>query len=922
MDENAGRWVRLEALFAAAADLPRPRQTAFIEKATASEPDLGHELQILLDHDTGARSRIEQAIHSAASPAGSLEWIRRRVGPYRIVREVGRGGMGLVFEAVRDDDEYRKTVALKVAPWWCDLAFLRERFRRERQILSGLEHPNIARLLDGGTHGGVTYFAMEFVEGLRITDYARDLKLPDKIELFRDVCAAVQYAHQSLVVHRDLKPSNILVNKEGVPKLLDFGIAKLLNPLEEDATATRAALWTPDYASPEQVRARPVTTRTDVYSLGLILFEMLTGEKAQIADTSTPLALDGSICQKETPLASHGVAARGDRALARHLEGDLDTIVATATRKEPDRRYGSVAALSDDLGRFLKGLPIEARPGTFGYRTGKLLRRHLIGAVATLLILVAIVGGALTILYQARRAERRFQQVRSLANTVLFGVHDRLRNLAGATETREWAVRTALEYLDDLSKDTGRDESMLKELAAAYLQIGDVQGYPFLPNLGHREAAMISYRKAANLAERIETSHRGPEARRLLARSHQRIAAMLRTFGQTKASIEEYQRAFAEAKPLLDANPNPPDDVELLCTILLTLGQAEAVTGNVTEASGLWMRGESLRERLASAKGSDPLQTKLVRTEKYVIRALMYSGDLEAAERTAVEGVRTREIAAGREPGNAALRRDLGNSYGELAYIYFHSSFLSYGDREKAAMYQQKSLEITRDLAAADPSNATAQADLSITEVDLCAALAAGAPAKAIGYCRDGLDLAARWPQLNPEGGLSQLADALARLGRPREALKALRSAIQMRQDLGRRDPAHFVIRQQLLRGYNQMAALLLATGDVVAARAQHIQAVALAEELVTAVPGNLLARRDLADTYEAFGRYFEGRDWSQSRAWYQKSLDIWTDWPRLAPAGRMDKARRLNAQLFVARCVRMLHCEAGQCRVVAAAAW
>ena len=895
MEENARRWVRLEELFAAAADLPRPRQIAFIEQETASDPELGRELRNLLAHDTGARSRIEQAVQSAARP---LDWEGRRVGPYRIVREVGRGGMGLVFEAVRDDDEYRKTVALKVAPWWCDLYELRARFKRERQILSGLEHPNIARFLDGGTDGRVTYFAMEFVEGRRITEYARDLKLTEKLRLFRDVCAAVHYAHQSLVVHRDLKPSNILVNEEGVPKLLDFGIAKLLNPLEEHADVTRSGIWTPDYASPEQIRARPITTRTDVYSLGLILFEMLTGEQAQKADTTTPLALDRSICESETPLASHCASARGDRRLARQLTGDLDTIIAKAVRKEPGRRYESVAALSDDLGRFLQGRPIEARPGTFAYRTGKLLRRHWLGALAALLILTTIVGGALTTLYQARRAERRFQQVRTLANSVLFGVHDRLQNLAGATETREWAVRTAIEYLDDLSKDAGRDESMLKELAAAYLQVGDVQGYPILPNLGHREEAMVSYRKAANLAERLETRNRGPEARRLVARSHQRIGAMLRTFGQTNAGIQEYERALAEAEPLLSLNPVRPDDAELLSTVLLTLGQAKAVAGNAQEASRLWLRSASLRERLASGKGEE--EVALARTHKYVIRAQMFSGDLEAAERTAIEGVRVREIAASRQPGNAALRRDLSNAYGELAYIYFHPSFLSYGDREKAALYQQKSLEITRELAAADPNNATAQADLSITEADLCAALVESAPAKAIGYCRDSVDLAARWRQLNPEAALSQLAAALARMGRNGEAMKKLQAAIRIRLDQSRRDPGHFVIRQQLLRGYNQMAGLLLANGDPDAAREQHLQAVALAEELAAAVPDNLVARRDLADTYEALGKYFEGRDRSQSRVWYQKSLDIWTGWPRIAHTGRMDETRRLAVRQLV----------------------
>jgi eukaryotic-like serine/threonine-protein kinase len=295
VDQHTRRWERLEELFARAIELPRERRAAFAESETASDPELRAELLALLDHDTGAAGRIAQAIGNAAKAASlTTEWAGRRFGPYRIVREIGRGGMGMVFEALHDDDEYRKTVSLKIGLWWHDVDLLRERFRHERQILAGLEHPNIARFLDGGTQDGIPYFAMEYVEGCPITEYARrrGLKLRDRIELFRQVCAAVQYAHQNLLVHRDLKPGNILVNEEGLPKLLDFGIAKLLSPAPEAAfhTLTGTAPWTPHYASPEQVQGRPITTRTDVYSLGLILFELLVGERAQKADPSSPAA--------------------------------------------------------------------------------------------------------------------------------------------------------------------------------------------------------------------------------------------------------------------------------------------------------------------------------------------------------------------------------------------------------------------------------------------------------------------------------------------------------------------------------------------------------------------------------------------------------------------------------------------------------
>lgn len=909
VNQNARRWERLEELFAAAVDLPADRQAVFVDRETAGDAELRRQLLALLRYDAGAGERIHQAVGVAARAATSqLDWVGRRFGPYRVVREIGRGGMGLVFEAVRADDEYRKRVALKIALGWRDLDLLGERLRHERQILASLEHPNIARFLDGGTENGIPYFAMEYVEGRPIGEYSaqRHLKLRDRLELFRDVCAAVEYAHQNLVVHRDLKPRNVLVNEEGVPKLLDFGIAKLLLSADESAANTLGgfAPWTPDYASPEQVRGQPVTTRTDVYSLGLLLFELLTSERGQVADTASPLALDRSICEREAPRASECAARRGDRALARQLRGDLDTIVAMALRKEPERRYASVAALSEDLGRHLRGVPVIARPGTFWYRVGKLLRRHRLAVASAAVITLSLAGGVAATLHEARRAERRFQQVRKLADSVLFEMQDRLQNLTGATETREWAVRTALEYLDDLAKDAGQDKSVLVELAAGYLKIGDVQGYPLSPSLGHRDAALVSYSKALGIAERLAVKDSDPQVRQLLARCHQRIGAILRATRRTTAAIEEYQRALAIAEPLSQANPSDPDDASLLTIILNTLGQAQSAAGNTAEASRLWMRTLLVASRSTAEHPPDQTQSQLAATEKTVIRAQMYAGDLEGAEKTALEGIHIREVVSAAEPANSSFRRNLMNSFGDAAYVYFHPAYLSLGDRRAAAALQKKALSIARELAAADPSNMTAQADLQITEADLCAALSEDDPAAALGHCRASVTISQRWSgQINAEAALAYMSDALHHLGRNPEALQALRSAIELRQELYRDDPGHFANRQQLLRGYNQMAALLFDLGEEDGAREQYRQALGLAEELAAAIPTNLLARRDLADTYEGLGKSFERRDDAQARIWYQKSLGIWTAWPRFAHSGRMDEARRRNVELALLRC-------------------
>jgi hypothetical protein len=319
---------------------------------------------------------------------------------------------------------------------------------------------------------------MEFVDGVPLTGYCREgrLSVRARVALVRGICAALDYAHQHLVVHRDLKPSNILVTADGIPKVLDFGIAKLLGP---DAAETGATIgltsWTPDYASPEQVLGKPVSTRSDVYSLGLVLYEVLTGQAAQQADGSSPVAIARSVCETEPPLASARVAATGERALARELRGDLDTIVAMAIRKEPERRYASMAAFADDLGRYLQGLPVAARPNTWTYRARKFVARHRVAAVAAVLVAASVAGGTAAAVYQAQRAERRFAQVRGLANAFVFDVHDRIAALPGATEARRAIVRTALTYLENLREEATGDAALAHELAAAYERIGTVQ---------------------------------------------------------------------------------------------------------------------------------------------------------------------------------------------------------------------------------------------------------------------------------------------------------------------------------------------------------------------------------------------------------------------------------------------------------------
>jgi eukaryotic-like serine/threonine-protein kinase len=431
--------------------------------------------------------------------------------------------------------------------------FVRERFTRERRILAQLDHPNIARLLDGGaTEDGRPYFVMEYVEGRAISEYceANPLSINERLKLFGQVCAAVQFAHQKLFAHRDLKPSNILVTKEGTVKLLDFGIAKLLAPdpslgaITQTETALR--LMTPEYASPEQARGLPITAATDIYSLGVVLYELLTNSRPHQFKTYSPAEIERAICDTAPARPSEAVSPKSDSPtrLARRLAGDLDNIILMAMRKEPERRYQSVEQFGEDIRRHLEGLPVIARADTFRYRAGKFIRRQRLVVAAFSIVLLSLLGGIIATTRAARiaqtereRAERRFTQVRKLSNTFLFDFHDKIRTLPGSIEAREMVVRTALEYLDSLAQEATGDVALEAELAVAYQKVGDAQGDPWTPNLGHTAAAMTSYRKSLSLAERlVARGHADMNMRRMLAEGYFKLGALLSESGDKLAA--------------------------------------------------------------------------------------------------------------------------------------------------------------------------------------------------------------------------------------------------------------------------------------------------------------------------------------------------------------------------------------------------
>ncbi|HTV03076.1 MAG TPA: serine/threonine-protein kinase, partial [Luteitalea sp.] len=481
---SAVDWGRLKTAFHTAIEIPSSDRPAYLDVACAGDPEMRRELDALLADADEPDCPIErQADHMrswlrAAVPPGT------RVGVYEIVRELGRGGMGTVLLARRADGQYHHDVALKMVRRTLSAPELETRFRRERQILASLAHANIARLLDGGvTAEGEPYLVMEYVDGEPLLAFAarQSLDARARVALVLRVCRAVGYAHSRLVVHRDIKPSNILVTADGEPKLVDFGLAKILDETLADAqghTLTAFRAFTPAYASPEQITGHEVSTATDVYALGVVLYELLTG--------APPFDFAGSRITDILRVIETVDPARPSDALRSRdggrppiapdqLAGDLDNIILTAIQRVPEQRYESVTALAADLERYLEGRPVLARTQTWRYRAGKFVRRHALAVAVSVLVTAALVATLVFALWQAGvarqerdRAAQRFNDVRRLANALLFDIGPRVERLPGATDARQALLGRAVDYLDSLAAESSDDLTLAAELAAAY----------------------------------------------------------------------------------------------------------------------------------------------------------------------------------------------------------------------------------------------------------------------------------------------------------------------------------------------------------------------------------------------------------------------------------------------------------------------
>ncbi|HEU4623778.1 MAG TPA: serine/threonine-protein kinase, partial [Steroidobacteraceae bacterium] len=748
---DAARWQRVKEVFAAALERDAASRASYLDEACGGDTDLRAEIDSLIAAHETTEDFIEKPAAQRAlgiQDAPERSWIGRRIGGYRIVEEVGRGGMSEVYKAIRDDDEYHKEVAVKVLRQGYDTRSLLKRFKAEVQILARLDHPNIARLLDAGsTEEGLPYLVMDYIQGRPIDEYAsvKKLDLTGRLALFRKLCGAVQYVHQHLMVHGDLKCNNVLVTEEGAVKLLDFGIARLLNPTAPgvnvpDAKATSFIALTPEYASPEQVRGGSITTASDVYSLGVMLYRLLTSTLPHRirGDFSYELAkqiLESDAKPPSVAAAEQVAAARRELAaaggkdetaeriatefdgFARQLRGDLDNIVLMALEKNPAKRYPSVEAFEADIRRHLEGFPVNARSAGVAYRALKFAGRHRTGLAAVSLLIITLVGGIAATAWQARvanaerlRAEKHFDEVRKLANVFMFDIHGAIANLPGATRARQMLVENSLKYLAALSAESGNQPDLQRELASAYEKVGDIQGRYGEVTVGNTPGAIESYRKALALREELLKANPGDEdIQRELLRNEGKLGDISLQIGDPKQALEHARRAATLAEQIARRNRTEIGDQRNLANAYLSQGWYLAKGGDPERGLIIMQRAIALYEGLVDVDPKD------ITTRRALAIACGRTGEILVDRARFEEAMRVREkgLAVIRsileeDPLNANVRR-----LEAFALRGLGSTLLAQGKPDAALAQHLQAVEILRRLFDAEPDNESLRFDMA-----------------------------------------------------------------------------------------------------------------------------------------------------------------------------------------------------------------
>jgi eukaryotic-like serine/threonine-protein kinase len=884
------RWKQIDELLQQALELPADERQAFLDQNCLDDEVLRGEVLSLLraDQQTGALLDQPLPLRSLHDPSV----VGRRVGAYKLIRELGRGGMGAVYLGERDDDQqFHQQVAIKLIKRGMDTDEIIERFRHERRILASLNHPNIARLLDGGTtDDGLPYFVMELIEGEPLPDYCRqkNMGVVERLKLFLQVCQAVQHAHNNLIIHRDLKPSNILVTpsvdgKTEMVKLLDFGIAKLLGASEAGlSTLSGQRPMTPEYASPEQVRAASISTATDVYSLGVVLYQLLADALPYQFSSRDVAELSRVVCEQE-PLPPSRMASLHGVGFSRKLRGDLDNIVMAALRKEPERRYQSPAQLAEEIERHLAGQPVKARPNTFSYRTGKFLKRNRAAAAAGTFVLTTLVAGIIVATWQARVA--RAAQVR--AESALAHAESQRQRAEREQAIAERQRQRAEEALAIAESHRKRAED-----AQAKAEVLRVKTEQALAETSIERARALSEKSRAE-AERTKADQRFDDVRKLattfLFDFHNAIQDLP---GSTKAR----QLVVSKAVEYLDklarqAGDNPSLQRDLaasysrLSAIQGTSVTQQAVLGDgVGEMTSL-RKAQAILESLTNTHPDDKAaRGDLASLHLAMGIKLLDAGDEPSAFEHARKGLEIRQALAAADPENLTVRFSLATAHRQFWFVAANT-----GSPNLGLDSLRQSVAIAEALVAASPNNAQIKHYAAIALRDLGAQL----------WYRG--ELTGAWERYQKSreilesqfasdpGSLSKLrgvfiisqsvGELLMRTGRTTEALEVFQRNLELTQALVKKDPANVQARRDLSIAFQGISAALEGAGQFNEALNQYRKSMVINEELTANDKTNTRYQRDLGTDYHYLAKLLDRTgDTEQALAYAQKAQAIFDE--------------------------------------------
>jgi eukaryotic-like serine/threonine-protein kinase len=810
---NTDRWQQVEEIFNSAVERNAEERKAFLVDACSGDEALIKEVESLLRSDDEATYFLNRPAADRYKTIFPDERISdQRIGPYRIIREIGYGGMGAVYLAARDDDQYHKEVAIKLVRPGVHRDLRIQRFHTERQILANLDHPNIAKLLDGGTtEEGIPYLVMDYVEGVPIDDYcdSKKLSIVQRLQLFQTICSAVQYAHQNLVVHRDIKPSNILVNEEGVPKLLDFGIAKLLHYDADTKPLTTSLLpMTPEYASPEQIRGERITTASDVYSLGVLLYGLLTGHPPYHFKSRLPSEMLRIICEQEpekpsliilqtlsgadtdgneqtliTPELVSETREGSPEKLQRRLSGDLDNIVLMALRKDPQRRYASAQQLSEDIRRYLHSLPVQARKDTLVYRSKKFILRHKMGVTAASLVVLILIAGIFSVAWQANIAAQQRDKARMEAEKAK-QINSFVRSMLGSADpSMQGRNVTVAHVLNEATKRVDTELANQPEIQTAVLS---TIGHTYF-GLGLYDAAEKHFRKSLD------------GTLKQYGRNHPESAIAMNDLGLVlvkKGNLKEAEPLFHDSLEILRKTYGQKHTE--IANVLNNLAELYLSKGDLSKAESVHYEELAIRRSLLGnndpdvavslndlavvlgTKGDYDTAEKLHREALSILRKTKgnYFPDVASTLNNIAVILETKKEYSKAEPlfqeALAIRRKLLGNEHPEVAWTLYNYAYLMQqkGDSDQAIKLSEEVLSMRKkSLADEHPIVAATLHLLGLSFIHT------GKAAKALPVLKESLELRRRtlssdhWLVSNSEAALG---NCLTHLNQYTEAEKLL----------------------------------------------------------------------------------------------------------------------------------------------------